>query len=104
MTLPPPYDCFAEDQLVVDEELTPQHTEQEDAGDDVGDGGGHRHAGLESLRALAENRQQHGDGHHGKGIQLAQPGHGDGGEAHASGHAVVQRVVGPGATINRRCR
>ena len=43
---------FAEDQLVVDEKLAPQHTEKEDAGDDVGDGGGHRHAGLKGLGPL----------------------------------------------------
>ena len=38
-----------EDHPVIDEELTAQHAEEDDAGDDVGDGGGHLHLGLEGV-------------------------------------------------------
>ena len=85
-----------EDEAVVDEKLAAQHAEQQYAGDDVGQGGGDAHAGLQRLRALGQHRQQQGDPHHGKGVELAQPRHGDGRKAHPAGHAVVEGVVGPG--------
>ena len=86
----------AEDQLIVDEELAPQHEEEKHAGDDVGEGRGDTHLGVEGVRALLEDGQQGGYAHHGEGVELGQPGHGDGGEARPGGHAGVQGVVGAG--------
>ena len=49
-----------------------------------------------SIRALLEDGQQGGYAHHGEGVELGQPGHGDGGEARPGGYAGVQGVVGAG--------
>ena len=86
----------AEDQTIVDEELAAQHAEQQQAGDDVGDRGRDAELRLQRFGALGQNGQHQRDRDHCKGIELAEPRHRDGGEAHAVGHAVVKRTIGAG--------
>ena len=45
------------------------------------------------LEPLVQHSQQPRDEHHGEGIEVGQPRHDDGREAHAAGGAVVERIV-----------
>lgn len=88
----------AEDQPVTDEELTAQHTEQDDTGEHIGHGfrDGVVGDGVDGAGTFLQDGQEEGDEHHTEGVELCQPGHGNAGEAHAAGHGVGQGVLDAG--------
>ena len=80
--------------LVIDEELTADDEEQDDAGKDLGKIAVEAKLGGDFIGAAGQEHQQQRGKDHGEGIELGEPGNHDGGEAAAIHEVGIDGVGG----------